>query len=130
MPVEIKYIDGGDGIELIGKGVVTGEEIYKANHTIYSGDILIKQKYRLIDLVNIEGFDATHDDTVRLADQDIKASRANPNIRIAVVADDDLAFGLARLWEGYVSESGLETMVFRDKGEARKWLYKKIDRRY
>ena len=64
MPVEMKYIDGGDGIEWIGNGVVTGEEIYKANHTIYSGKILFKQKYKLVDFVSIEGFDATHEDTV------------------------------------------------------------------
>ena len=125
MPVEIKYIDGGDGIELIGKGIVTGDEMCKANTTIYSDDSLFRQKYKLVDFFNVEGFDATHEDSVKFAEQDIKAAKTNPNIRIAVVANDDLAFGIARLWEGYVSESGLETMVFRDREEALKWLIQK-----
>ena len=37
MPIEIEYLNGGYGIECIGKGVVTGEEIYDGNRIIYSG---------------------------------------------------------------------------------------------
>jgi hypothetical protein len=53
--------------------------MFKANNTIYSGDILLKQKYRLVGLVNVEGYDATREDTVRLANQDIKASTSDLN---------------------------------------------------
>jgi hypothetical protein len=126
MPVEIKYFNDGYGIELVGKGVVTGQEIYDANIIVYSGDTLLKQKYQIINFANVEKLDVSQEEAVRLANQDIEASRTNPNIVIAVVAALNHAFGLGRMWEAHVNKSDFETMVFRRREEAVAWINKKI----
>jgi hypothetical protein len=129
MPVEIKYVGDGDGIEMIGRGVVTGEEIYNANNVIYSGNTLLKQKYQLADFINVEEFDVSNEDIVKIANQEIKASETNPNRIMAIVGKQDLIFGLSRMWEVHVSINTLETMVFREREKALAWIKKKLDER-
>ena len=127
MPVDIVYLDDGYGIELIGKGVVTGEEIQACNRVIYSGDTLVRQRYQLINLTDVEAFVVSNADVTDLANQDIEASKTNPDIIIAVVAKDKLAFGLARMWEAHADKATFETMVFRERPEALAWIKQKLD---
>jgi len=42
--------------------------------------------------------------------------------RLALVADSDAAFGLMRLGAVGVEQRGVDSRVFRDEGEAAKWL--------
>ncbi len=129
MPEEKKYLSDDYGVESIGKGVVSGEELYNTANVVYSGDTLLKQKYLLINFVHLENLDVSTEDIVKLANQDIAASKTNPNILIAIVGEQDVVFGLARMWEAHVYESAFETMVFREREEAVAWINKKIDER-
>ncbi len=129
MPEEKKYLSDDYGVEIIGKGVVSGEELYNTANVVYSGDTLLKQKYLLINFVHVENLDVSTEDIVKLANQDIAASKTNPNILIAIVGEQDVVFGLARMWEAHVYESAFETMVFREREEAVAWINKKIDER-
>jgi hypothetical protein len=126
MPIEIEYLDGGYRIECIGKGVVTGEEIYNGNRIIYSGDTLSRHRYQIVNFTNVEKLSVSRDEAVRLANQDIEASKTNPNIVIAVVATLNHAFGLGRMWEAHANMSGFETMVFRTREDAMAWIERKI----
>ncbi len=122
MPVELKYFSDGYGIELVGSGVVTGEEIQDCNRVIYSGDMLLRQKYQLINLTDVEELVVSNTDITELAHQDIEASKTNPDIIIAVVAKDNLSFGLARMWEAHADKATFKTMVFRERREALAWI--------
>ena len=42
--------------------------------------------------------------------------------RIAIVATEDLAFGMSRMYEVFASDLRVETRVFRDSGLAQRWL--------
>lgn len=42
--------------------------------------------------------------------------------RSAIVVSEDLAYGLARMFEAYADESSIETRIFRDMEAARSWL--------
>ena len=126
MPIEIKCLQGGTGIEMIGTGVVTGMEIYNGNLAIYSSDTLSSHKYQIVNLANVEKVQVSREEAVKLANQDIEASRTNPNIVIAVVADLNHVFGLARMWEALANKSGFETMVFRKREEALAWVNKVV----
>jgi hypothetical protein len=126
MPVEIKYIGHGYGVELNGTGIVTGEEIYEANKVIYSGGTPLKQKYQIADYDNAEHLDISHEDIVRLARQDIEVSKTSPNIIFAIVGEKDITFGLARMWEAYAFQSNFETKVFRNRKKAVSWIKKKL----
>ena len=126
MPIEIAYLHGGYGIEIIGKGVVSGKEIYDGNRIIYSGDTLSRHKYQIVNFANVERLEVSQEEAVKLANQDIEASKTNPNIVIAVVASLNHAFGLGRMWEAHANRSGFETKVFRTREEAVTWTNEKI----
>ena len=129
MPAEIVYLEDGYGIELIGKGIVTGEEILNCNRIIYSGDILRRQRYQLVDFAEVEELVVSNADIAELAHQDIEASKTNPDIIIAVVARQNLAFGLARMWEAHAEKATFQTMVFRERREALAWIKEKMGER-
>lgn len=42
--------------------------------------------------------------------------------QLAIVAPDDLRYGLSRAYEAYVSEAPYETHVFKTRAEADEWL--------
>jgi hypothetical protein len=126
LPIEVKYIDDGCGVDWIANGVVTGEEIKNANRMIYSGERLSRMKYQLLDYTDVTEFDVSNEDIVEAAKQDIEASRTNPNILIAYVGADPLGYGLGRMWEAYVERSGFETRAFKDREEALAWIKKQL----
>lgn len=52
----------------------------------------------------------------------VRAHRPVDSGRIAVVATEDLAFGMGRMYEVFASDLKVETRVFRDPDMARQWL--------
>ena len=44
------------------------------------------------------------------------------NSRVAYVGEDDLSFGLLRIFEVFREEDNYETKIFREKSEAINWL--------
>ena len=54
------------------------------------------------------------------------AEHTVPGMPVAVVAGRDLEYGLARMWQVFVEENGWETMVFRSRKEAQRWLSQKF----
>ncbi len=76
---------------------------------------------RLWDL-NPHGLKLSKDDLVDIA-QYGKINFPAPS-KLAIVALQDLSFGLSRLFEVYREEDQLKTMVFRDERKARDWLMK------
>jgi hypothetical protein len=126
MPVKMKYIDDGNGIEMMGTGVVTGDEIHNAFNEYYSGDMLLKTKYLIANFLDAEQFNVSNEDVGRIAAQEIQASKTGLKRLIALVGKQDVIFGLLRMWEGHTFRSGFETMVFRDREEALTWISQKI----
>ena len=52
----------------------------------------------------------------------VRAHRPVDAGRIAIVATEDLAFGMSRMYEVFASDLKVETRVFRDSELARQWL--------
>jgi len=113
----------------IGEGIVTGEDVINANKEIFSSEEKMKNfKYGFIDYSNAFHFDASGDDAKIIADQDMEASKFIPDAILAILAREDLVFGLNRMWEMIAENAGLqwETMVFRDREKAEAWTKDRI----
>jgi len=125
MPVRIRFTDNGLGVIMTGSGIVTGEEILNANKDAYARatEPLI---YQLFEGDKITGLSVSTNDLRAAADQDIAASKRMPNTIVAVHASDDLPFGLARMWDAFVQETGWKTNVFRTRSEAEAWLKEEV----
>jgi hypothetical protein len=57
-------------------------------------------------------------------------SKVNPKPVVALVADQDLIFGLARMWELLIDAAERETMVFRKREDAEAWITQKVKEKY
>jgi hypothetical protein len=73
----------------------------------------------LIDLRQAQGSGVSSAGVRALAERPLVLS---PGSRRAVVVPSDLGFGMARMYELLSEDRGGGTRVFRDYGEARRWL--------
>ena len=129
MLTSIDYIEDG-GIIIRVEGLISGNEIKKANDIIYeSPDKIKKIKYQICDLTIASDFSASESDIRAISNQDKKASEINPNMLIAVVGEKDVIFGLARMWEAFSYDSPFETMVFRKMEDAQQWIREKLHKK-
>ena len=129
MLTSIDYIEDG-GIIIRVEGLISGNEIKKANDIIYeSPDKIKKIKYQICDLTIASDFSASESDIRAISNQDKKASEINPNMLIAVVGEKDVIFGLARMWEAFSYDSPFETMVFRTMEDAQQWIREKLHKK-
>ena len=122
MAFEIRYINGGEGIECLISGRAHTRELVKINEEIYSDPHLTRQKYQIVDLTDLESVEVNDRDIIQIAEMDKAAAKANPDIVIAVVAPGDLEYGLSRIWRALVDDSGFETRIFRDRESADRWI--------
>jgi hypothetical protein len=49
---------------------------------------------------------------------------------VAVVAAQELLFGLSRMWEMLADETGWESMICRDRGDAEAWIKKRVKEKF
>ncbi len=129
MPIQLIYDHDGVSVVVKGSGIVDGTEIHKCNEQMYSPDRIHKLRSQLYDFCEVTRFDLSSSDMRMLAEQDKAAAGQNPNLAIAIVGNDDLMFGLAKMWEVFVSEASLKANVFRTLKEARDWLEEHAERK-
>ncbi len=129
MPIQLIYDTDGIDVIIRGSGIVNADELQHSNEQIYSGDRVHKLRSQMFDFTGVSKFDLSTADMDMLAEQDKAAASKSPNLVIAIVGSDDLMFGLAKMWEVFVSEASLKANVFRTITEACAWLDEHAQRR-
>ena len=110
MPVEIKYCCDGAGVVYIGTGVISGNDIFRANELIFeSAEVIKKTRFYLDDWTEATSTSVTVAELYRVVDQDKAAAKINPDIVVATVSGADLFFGMARMWEALADELPWQT---------------------
>ncbi len=123
MPIEIKYCCDGAGSFYIGTGVVSGNDILRANEIIYqSAEDIKKTRFYLDDWTEATSTSITVAEMYRAVDQDMAAAKINPEIVVATVCGADLFFGMARMWEALADELPWQTLTTRSLTEAKEWI--------
>ena len=61
-------------------------------------------------------------DMMNLAEQDQAASEKNQNVKVAIVSDSPLVYGLGRMYEAFSGDNPWEIMIFYELKEAQEWL--------
>ena len=126
MPIQIKYIDDGIGVEFIGSGVVTGADIIAANKEIYRNENFYRQKYQIVDRTKCTKYQVSHEEIIKIAEQDKVAAKINPNIVIAFISTTPLQYGISRMYQAYVGNDGFLTEVFKDRKSAEHWIEEQL----
>jgi hypothetical protein len=128
MPIEIKVLHDGVGILYLCRGTVTGKGFIEANKRILAFDEHLKQvRYGIVDKSAADDIHMRESEMPMIAAQVKKiASLVPAGAIVAVIAESDFAFGLARMWGSFIEHTGWETMTFRSRWKAECWIKEKV----
>jgi hypothetical protein len=106
-------------------GVLTDEDVFNFQHTVWS-DPAVAGYNELADMTHVSKIALPSIHRVRdLAIKAVEMDRSGETSRFAIVAPEDLGFGLGRMFQAYrelEKGSRKEVGVFRTLDEAFKWL--------
>lgn len=123
MTIEIKYFDGGKGVLWRASGTLTGADLLSANKEMFSRDIVAEPyHYGLFDSTAVADLNISAETMRTNAMEDASEARQMPKFVYAIYANSDVIFGLARMWEALLGESGWVTHTFRKRSDAVEWL--------
>ncbi len=128
MPIDIRIMHNGIGIMYICHGEVLGNDFIEANKQLLSSKNRLKKViYGLVDETAIENLQISESEMLTIAAQNKKMSAIVPaRAVVAVIAKDELAYELASVWEGFIEHTGWETMIFRTRWKAERWIIEKV----
>jgi hypothetical protein len=107
---------------------VSGTDIIAANKEIYRNENFLKQRYQLVDKTKCSEYQVSNEEIQLIVEQDIAASKINPNVIVALISPTPMQYGMSRMYQGYVGDSGFLTEVFRDRKSAEKWIEEQLKR--
>ena len=134
MPIEIIDCDGGTGNIIVSRGMVTDQDLIDSlkRHLTHDKEKFKKCKYILIDHTALTKMDITNETVEFIAGLCADTSRVNPDSIVAMVtnvtigANIELINRISRMYELFIYRSCWETMVFRTKNEAVRWIREKV----
>ena len=138
MPIEIQDCDGGNGNIIAIRGVVTDQMLIDilGKHLMQDNEKIKSFKYILLDHTALAKMDVTNETVESIADLCADTSRANPDPVVAMVTNVSMGAGIdlinrvSRLYALFINRSCWETMVFRTKSEAVRWLRGKVKEKF
>jgi hypothetical protein len=132
MSIEIRDVDGGLGNIIIGRGIIIDEEYVDAlkEHLTQDENKFKKYRYSLSDYTATAEIDIATKSVDLIAHYCRKASIVNPEAVVAIITNEDLIYGLARMWEILIDETDWETMVFRNRKDAEAWIRERVKEKY
>ena len=89
-----------------------------------------KYKYSLSDFTAAKKFEISTQKVEQIAELCRSSSTVNSEAIVAVVANQNLIYGLARMWEMLSDEMNWETMVFRNREDAEAWIKERVKEKY
>lgn len=124
MPVEFR-IDPADKL-VITKfyGAVSAEDFLEQPKRLLALPGLPKPLRQLIDARESTSIDfgLTEIAQVTLDPRQVEAFAEFEPVRVAIVAETPVSFGLARMFQGFAEHVGLDIAVYRDEAAARAYL--------
>jgi hypothetical protein len=104
------------------EGLISDEDLVKYAQRIATSPAIPPGHGELVDLRRVEVGEVHSHTLRRIAELFAGADRTPERSRVAIVASDDVAYGLSRMYQAFRSESPLDLRVFRAMNEARAWL--------
>jgi hypothetical protein len=132
MPIQLEFLHEGLGVIYRCEGTLGLQHFAVANDRLLaSPERMRKLKYALIDAVSMEPtiFSPSEMESIVLQDRQI-ASYAAPGLLVALVAERNVVFALARMWEVFIEGIGWETKIFPSIAEAQDWVRIRVKEKF
>jgi hypothetical protein len=122
LPIQHR-VDRKYGVVLAwGEGVVSDDELLAFVQRTANDSEFRSGMHELIDLRRVDTSALSTRSLRRTAELFAAFDTGPAQGRVAIVAPEDLAYGLSRMYQAFRGEDAVELMVFRDMIDARKWL--------
>ncbi len=106
-----------------GNGVLNADEVLAVRQQIREDGEYNATFNRIIDLREVTEISISADDLRRIA---YGSTYSKPS-RIAFIANDDLNFGVTRMYTAYCNYEADDCQIFRSMPEARQWIMQEPD---
>ena len=113
---------GHDSVRCVFCGEITSQEVMDANNNVINHEHFKSFRSQLWIFKSVKKFTMSTEEIKLLAEKDRAASNKNPHMKVAVVTDSSLAFGLSRMYETFYGKGPWDTMVFYNLDEAVEWI--------
>jgi hypothetical protein len=132
MSVHIKDVDNGLGNVITVTGSLLEKEylVRIRQHLEQDPEKFAGYRFSLADYSGVVELDLPTVAVRKIADMCKLAAKQNPDIVVATVAQGDLEYGLARMWEMLIDVGTWEVRVFRNVGDARDWIIRRVNERW
>jgi len=137
MPIETGIRDNGIGGLIDCRGTVGDAELIDALRWYFTRNEKLKQSaYLLLDFSAVTRMNLKDETIDTIAALCAAAERINPDLLVAVVAyfsmtaDIDFINRITGLYELFQHRTGWESLVFRTRPEARRWLRKRAAEKF
>ena len=124
MPIETKEMDGGLGLEILGSGTITNDEFLGFYRALLADDGagLAGYRFSITDWTRVETAELSAASIARVTRLLVEASSVAPRSIVAIVADREATFGIARMAELLMDQAAWNTRAFRTRDEAAAWV--------
>jgi hypothetical protein len=128
MPIDIRVLHDGVGIQYDCHGTVRGKDFIEANRRLlHFKKHLTRVRYGIVDETASVDIQMSESEMLTIVAQNKKiAGLVPPGAVVAIIATGDYAFDLAHIWESFIEHTGWETMTFRTKWQAESWIREKV----
>lgn len=127
MPITVQWADGGRGCILVGEGALTGPEVISGVEKRFADDEVTRNYlYSLSDYTRVTRSQMTSREVQQVAQIDMRMVPLLPDLVLAIVAPEDLMFGLSRMFKVHAEETGWRIGVFRTMAEAHAWIREQV----
>ena len=138
MPIVIQIVDGGAGSIIEARGTVREKELVDTLHRFFAADEeqFRQLKYILFDYSALMQMDVTDDTVDVIARLCAEAYKSHPDPVVAIATYFSMTVNLeqikrlTRFYELFVHGARWESLLFRTKMEAVRWLRKKVSTKF
>ena len=130
MPVHLVSIAQDLGLAFSAYGRATGQDFVRANEQAMKMS-LGERVFAVVDHSGADELDYDGNAVKRIVEQDKQLMKVvRPGFLVAVIAPNNLEFGLSRMWQQMAEMTGWEIMVVRSRAEADRWVRAAATRKF
>ena len=123
MPYQIVYSENPLGVVTTFSGIITDENLIQSCiDRALEEDILKDLIYIMDDFSSVSEFKVTSEGVKKCAEVSVAASMLNNKIIHVAIMPSDLLYGMARMWQAYIDETGWTSNIVRSREDAEQWL--------
>ena len=118
MPVDYRIDKENDVVFTTARGVLTADDITAFRRRLNANSDFSPDMKQVIELLGVTEVNVTKSEWRALA----KTDPFEPGALRALVGDQDITYGILRMYEMMTDRPGISVHVFRGIDEAREWL--------